>query len=133
MDDLFSREWQDLAGRVGGPMTFRLILQPAVATFLAVRAGWKDAREARDTFFWAVLRDRSHRVYLLEQGWKDVGRLFVLALLMDVTYQLIVLHWVYPGEMVVVAIVLALVPYLAVRGPTNRIARRCFSRDGRGC
>ncbi len=51
MEYLFSREWDDLAGRVGGPMTFRLILQPTVATILAVRAGFRDARAGRAAFF----------------------------------------------------------------------------------
>src|SRR5262249_13731384 len=124
MDYLFSREWHDLAGRVGGPMTFRLILQPAVAILLAIRAGLKDARANRTAFFLAVVVDPVHRDYLLRQGWKDVGRLFILAMLTDVIYQLIVLHWVYPGEMLVVATLLAVVPYLMLRGPVNRIARR---------
>ena len=128
MDYLFSREWQDLMGRVGGLMTFRLILQPTVAIFLAIRSGLTDARESRAAFFWAVIVEPDHRAYLLQQGWKDVGRVFVLALLMDVIYQLLVLHWIYPGEMLVVAILLAIVPYLLLRGPTNRIARRALKR-----
>ena len=45
MDDLLARVWENLVGRVGGPMTFRLILQPTMAVFLAIRAGLKDARE----------------------------------------------------------------------------------------
>jgi hypothetical protein len=49
---------------------------------------------------------------------------FVLALVLDVVYQVLVLHWVYPGELLVVATLLALVPYLIVRGPANRIAAR---------
>jgi hypothetical protein len=132
MNYLFSREWNDLVGRVGGPMTFRLILQPAVAIFLAIRAGLKDAREGRTAFFWAVIQDPRHRAYLLEQGWKDVGRLFILAMLMDAIYQLIVLRWIYPGEMLVVAILLAIVPYLLVRGPTNRIAGRVPKQQHEG-
>jgi hypothetical protein len=131
MDYLFSREWHDLLNRVGGPMTFRLILQPAVAIFLALRAGWRDAREVRGAFFWAVVVDPGHRGYLLRQGWKDLGRLFILALAMDVIYQLTVLHWVYPGEMFVVATVLAVVPYLVVRGPANRIARHVQKQQPR--
>ena len=39
-------------------------------------------------------------------------------------YQFIEQRWVYPGEAVLVAIILAIVPYLLIRGPVNRIARR---------
>src|SRR5262245_545425 len=122
MDHLFSREWQDLLARADGFMTFRLMVQPAVAIFLALRAGWEDARAGRPPYDWAVVTDPAHRQYLLRQGWQDVGRVFVLALVLDVIYQVSVLHWVYPGELLVVATLLALVPYLLVRGPVNRIA-----------
>jgi hypothetical protein len=50
---------------------------------------------------------------------------FILAVVLDVVYQLIEHRWVvYPGEAVLVAIILAIVPYLLLRGPVNRIARR---------
>jgi hypothetical protein len=128
MDHLFSREWQDFLGRADGFMTFRLIVQPAVATLLALRAGLMDAREGRTPFGWAVVSDPAHRQYLLRQGWQDVGRVFLLALVLDVIYQVIVLHWVYPGELLVVATLLAIVPYLLVRGLANRIAARTRPR-----
>jgi hypothetical protein len=39
-------------------------------------------------------------------------------------YQYIVLRWVHPVEALMVAVVLALVPYLLLRGPINRSSRR---------
>ena len=109
--------------RIGGPMTFRIILQPTMAALLAVRAGIKDAREGRPPYFWAILTDTSQRANLLRQGWGAVGRVFILAVIMDVIYQLIVLRWIHPLELLIVAIVLAVVPYLVIRGPVNRLAR----------
>ena len=44
-----------LVGRLHGPMTFRFIMQPLAASFLAVRAGLKDARERRPPFLWSAL------------------------------------------------------------------------------
>jgi len=50
---------------------------------------------------------------------------FILAIVLDVIYQLIKHRWtVYPGEAALVAIILAIVPYLLIRGPINRIACR---------
>jgi hypothetical protein len=43
---------------------------------------------------------------------------------MDAIYQFIALRWFYPGEAILVTLQLAFVPYLLVRGPANRIARR---------
>src|SRR5215475_8901026 len=124
MTDLIIRWWMNIVGRFGGPMTFRIILQPTMAALLAFRGGLKDAREGRPPYFWAMLTDSANRAELLREGWKAIARVFVLAVVMDVIYQLIVLHWIYPMETLAIAILLAVVPYLFIRGPVNRIARR---------
>ncbi len=43
---------------------------------------------------------------------------------MDAIYQYIVLHRFYLGEALVTVFVLAVLPYLVIRGPVDRIARR---------
>ena len=105
-------------------MTFRLILQPTMAALLAVLAGLKDAREGRPPYLWTLVTDPAQRGDLLRQGWKAITRVFVLAIIMDAIYQWIVLRWIYPGELLIVAILLAVIPYLLIRGPANRISRR---------
>jgi len=122
MKDMLMRVWMNLGGRVGGAMTFRLILQPTMAALLALRAGLKDAREGRPPYLWTVLTDPAHRLDLLREGWKGIARVFFLAVIMDAIYQLIVARWIYPLELVIVAILLAVVPYVLIRGPVNRIA-----------
>jgi hypothetical protein len=124
MDKILERVWENLIGRTSGPMNFRLIMQPAVATFIAIRAGLNDAREGRPAFFWAALSDRAYRPELWQQGRKDVGKVFILAAALDSVYQLIVHRGVYVLELLIVATVLAIVPYVLIRGPVNRIARR---------
>ena len=124
MDKILERLWDNLIGRISGPLNFRLIIQPAVATFIAIRAGLNDAREGRPAFFWAALSDRAYRPELLQQGRKDVGKVFILAAALDSVYQLIVHRGVYVLELLIVATVLAIVPYVLIRGPVNRIARR---------
>jgi len=129
VEEMLARMWDGLVARVGGPMTFRVILQPTMATLLAVRAGLKDAREGRPPYLWTILTDPSQRAGLIREGWKACARVFFLAIIIDVIYQWIVQRWVYPGELIVVAIVLALVPYLLIRGPVNRVARRLGRRE----
>lgn len=51
-----------------------------------------------------------------------MGKIFVVALVMDTVYQLIVFHWIYATEAIVTAVILALVPYILLRGPINRLA-----------
>src|SRR5215467_12612271 len=121
--EILTRVWQNLIGRFAGPMSLRLILQPAVATILAIRAGLRDARQNRLPFFWAILRHPSRRRELLQQGWKDVGKVFIVATILDVVYQLIVHRGVYVLELLITAVALAIVPYVLIRGPVNRIAK----------
>jgi hypothetical protein len=129
MDETLARMWDNLFGRIGGPLTFRLILQPLVAASLAIRAGLDDARAGRPAYFWALLSDPAQRRARLHEGWADVAKVFVLALGIDVVYQTIVQRWVYPGEALIVAFLLAFVPYLLLRGPVARIARSVARRS----
>ena len=124
MDDLLSRIVADLVDRVSGPMKFRLILQPLMAAFFAIRSGLKDAKENKPPYFWALFTDARHRTEMIREGWKSVGRIFILGIVLDAVYQFIVLRWLYPVEALLVAAILALIPYLLIRGSVNRIARR---------
>jgi hypothetical protein len=123
MDDPLTRLWSDLIGRLTGPMTFRLILQPVMATIFACRDGMTDARTGQAPYLWTIFSDPQERSRLITDGWKHIGRVVILAILMDVAYQLIVFRWVYPGEVLVVAIVLAALPYALLRGLITRFAR----------
>jgi hypothetical protein len=123
MDELLARIWEHLMGRVSGPMSFRLVLQPTVAVILAVRAGLQDARTGSAAYGWAVLTDSVHRQALLREGWKAIAKVFLLAIVLDVVYQIVALRWIYPGEAVLVAFLLACVPYLLLRGIVNRLMR----------
>ena len=125
MDDffLFTRFSDDLLGRLSGPLTFRLILQPAMAIYYGLRDGLRDAREGQPLYFRSVVTEPARRRALLLEGAKAVGRVLGLAVVMDVAYQLLVFHWVYPFETIVVVLLLAFVPYLLVRGAANRVLR----------
>jgi hypothetical protein len=123
MDEILTRFMENLVGRVSGPMKFRMLLQPLMAISFAFRDGRKDAREGKPPYGWALFTNSGHRRDMLREGWKSVGKIFILALVLDAVYQYIVLKWFYLTEALVVACVLALVPYLLLRGPINRVFR----------
>ena len=124
MDNIWIRVGTQLLARVSGPMKFRLVLQPCMAAFFAVRTGLADARAGKSPYFWCLLTDPRQRAEMIKDGWKSVGRVFILALVLDAVYQIIVLHFVYVGEAVIVAFVLAILPYLILRGLVTRVARK---------
>ncbi len=133
MEELIARVIKHLHGRIDGFMAFRFILQPIVAAFIAIRAGRKDARTHRPAFFWALFTDPTHRKELLHRGWHDVAKLFFFAVVLDLIYQIVVFHWIYPIESLIVAACLAIFPYLLIRGPVSRSLRqRAAWARGRG-
>jgi len=123
MDHMLTRVATQMVARVSGPLKFRLLLQPTMASILAIRSGLADARAGKPPYFWALLWDSGHRDEMLKDGWKSIGKVFILALLLDVVYQVLVLHFVYLGEAIIVAFLLAIVPYVILRGPVARLAR----------
>jgi hypothetical protein len=127
MDEYLGHVWEHLGGRIGGPLTMRFVLQPLVAMCVAVRSGIADGREGRPPYGWAVITDKGRRRELLLEGWKSVARIFVVAVVLDVIYQVMVFGWVYPSEALVVAFTLSCVPYVLLRGPAGRLSR-WFSR-----
>jgi hypothetical protein len=118
--DILQRIVENIFGRLDGPLHFRFILQPLIAIIFAVMDGLKDAKTGQPAYFWAIVYNPEHRKELLHSGWKHVGKIFIIASVLDIVYQLKVFHRIYPGELLIVAFVLAIVPYLLVRGPVNR-------------
>lgn len=124
MDEIWMRIVENMTDRVSGPLKFRLLVQPVMAVIFAIRSGLLDAKSGKPPYFWALATSPEHRGDMLKDGWKSVGKVFLLALILDVVYQIIVQRFVYPGEAIVVALALAILPYLLVRGLVTRIARK---------
>ena len=119
--EMLNRGVEQLLGRAGGPLHFRLFIMPLVVTFLAIRAHQRDVREGRPVFLGAFLRNPVERRRLLRSGLKDFGRIFVVACVLDLTYQILVFRTFYPIQMLIVAVACAIVPYFLIRGPITRI------------
>lgn len=112
-----------LMARLHGPMSLRLLLQPAVAVFLAIRDGRRDARDGRPPYFWGLLSGSGNRRDMLQSGWKSLCKVFLIAIVLDLVFQGIVLHAFYPVRALIAGVILAVIPYLLVRGPIDRLIR----------
>jgi hypothetical protein len=118
----FARIVEDLVSRLDGPLHFRLVVQPLVAAFFAIRDGRKDAREGRAAFRLFTRPEQRHEVLL--SSWKSLGKVFIIAVILDAIYQFLELRWFYPGEALLVALILAVLPYFLLRGTVNYFSRR---------
>jgi hypothetical protein len=107
----------------------RLFVQPLVASLIAVRDARADARTGRGAYLWSVISDSAHRRYLLQEGWQDISKVFVLACVLDLAYQWLEWHALRPLQALLTATVLAVVPYILLRGPINRLWQVCAKRS----
>jgi len=119
--DMLPPFWDEIWARTEGPLHFRFFLQPAVAIFLAVRDGHRDAVSGRMPYLQDILYNPDVRAPQLKEGFRAVARVMVLGVVMDAVYQLLVIKAFRPLEMLVVVFLLAFVPYVLMRGPARRI------------
>jgi hypothetical protein len=68
--DLLSRLIASLAGRLDGPMMFRLIAQPMAAVLIAARDGWRDLFTP-GRLISGRSRAIAHLRERLRDGWRD--------------------------------------------------------------
>ena len=122
-DELLSRFWLEIGARPRGPMAFRFFLQPAFATFFACRDGIRAARKGNPAYLWALFSWSGHRHELLREGWRSVGRIFMMAVAIDLIYQAFVFRGLRPLQALFIGLVLGVLPYVLLRGPVNRVAR----------
>jgi hypothetical protein len=131
MDDLWLRITENLSDRVSGPMHLRFLLQPIMATLLAIRSGLKDAKAGRPPYFWSLIfhpYDPSRRREMIKDGWQSVSKLCFAALALDLIYQFIALPSFYLRHAIIVAFLLVIAPYLILRGAVTRLASRFMTR-----
>ena len=107
--DTIARGWDNFVDRLGGPMSFRFLMQPAMAIFFAVRAGLNDARQNNPTFLGCALSNPSSWRARMRLSWKDVGAVFIIAVILDAIYQVVVHPGIFALELLITATVLSLI------------------------
>lgn len=122
MDELFRIE-TDLLGRLTGPFAFRFVLQPLMAAVFALRDGLRDARLDHPPYLKTLIAAPAERRHLIGEAWRAIGRVVVLGVLMDVAYQVIVFKRFYPFELLDMVLLLAVAPYMLLRGPVAAVVR----------
>lgn len=128
MEDFITRFFDNLGLKFDGPMKLRFIMQPLVSLIFAVRSGLRDSKSGKIFYFQGLITGKVERRDLLKEGWRDVGKLFIMALLLDIIAQLIILKTVYPFEALLTAVILAFIPYVIFRGLVNRFIH-FFKKD----
>ena len=126
--DIHRRFWADIFERVDGPMSFRFYLQPTMALIAAVPDGIRDTRLGHKSFFWSAWWDKGASAGRLREGLASIARVMLLGISMDVIYQFKALDRFYPVEALMMALLLAVVPYFVFRWIVERAASWWFAR-----
>jgi hypothetical protein len=127
--DFLGTVWAEITARPSGPFAFRFYFQPFMAAFFAVRDGVQDARRGRPPYLQTLFKEKSQRRALIREAWAAIGKVFILAIVLDFVYQVVVIRAVRPLEGLFIAVLLAIVPYALLRGPVNRVARHFHPRS----
>jgi hypothetical protein len=120
--EILSRGVEQLLGRASGPLHLRLVIMPTVVTILAIRAGLRDARKGQPSFLWGIITDPAQRRKRLVAGWKDITRIFIIAIVLDTAYQIMVLREFHVVQALIVAVACAMVPYILFRSSATLLA-----------
>jgi hypothetical protein len=120
--EVIHRIWIQILERPVGPLKFRFILQPAMAAVAALRDGRRDARTNRAPYVRTLLLEPAKRIGLANEGLNATAKIIIVGILMDVVYQFLVLKYFHPTEALIVALLLAYLPYVILRGLVTRIA-----------
>ena len=126
--------WENLVARTSGPLYLRFYLDPAICILYAVRAAIRDAKKHVPPYLFRILVTSKQRKAIVLEGWKDIGRVFMIAVMVDIIYQFVMIfafektNKFYPLESFIVSLVLTLVPYVLVRGPLNRLIGKYYIR-----
>ena len=124
---MLRQAWEDFVARTTGPLNFRFFLQPALVIAMALRAGRRDAREGRRPFLAAFFTNSAARPALILDLMRDVRNVVLMGAVMDAVYQYLVHRGVHPLELLFTVTLLAVVPYILLRGPAARLFRRFTS------
>jgi len=113
---------QGIVARVTGPMSFRFMLQPAVAILLGVRDGLADAKAGTPPFIYDLLFSPKDRSRDLKSALKSLLKPIVVATILDCIAQYLIFKHVRLIPALLVGTLVMGLPYALARGITNRIA-----------
>lgn len=114
----------ELVERFNGPMSARLLIQPAIACFFAVRDGVRDARDGAPPYLYALAFRSGERRARISGAWASAGKVAIMAFVLDCVFQYVADGAVRVIEAVFMAFLLCALPYTLLRGPASRVMRR---------
>lgn len=105
---------------MAGPLSLRLLLQPCIAALFAWRDGQADAASGADPYLKRIFSQPDARRDTIASAWGSIGKVMVVAFVLDTLFQLGVGQDVLFRQSAFMAVLLCAVPYTLLRGPAAR-------------
>src|SRR5438128_9965455 len=101
--DMVARGWENFVARPRGPLNLRFIIQPTLASIIALRAALKDANAGQPAYLWAVLTNSDYLKLFLHGGLKDLRIQSGVGTALDVADQVTIPLPIYPVDVLLPA------------------------------
>lgn len=130
MQDIPTTVLDNLVARLIGEMSFRFILQPAIAIFLGIRDGLMDAKAGTPPFIADLIFNPKNRERQLKSAFHRLLTPIIVATVLDAIAQHLIFGRINPLGAVIVGTLVMGLPYALARGVSNRIATGLRNRNG---
>ena len=130
MQHLSTNVLDKIVARLTGEMSFRFILQPAIAVFLGIRDGLMDAKAGTPPFIADLIFSPKDRDRQLKSAFHRLLTPIIVSTVLDAIAQHLIFGHINPLGAVLVGTFVMGIPYALARGVTNRIASGLRSRNG---
>ena len=129
MQHLSTSVLDKIVARLTGAMSFRFILQPAIAVFLGIRDGLMDAKAGTPPFIADLIFNPKDRDRQLKSAFHRLLTPIIVATVLDAIAQHLIFGHINPLGAVLVGTFVMGIPYALARGVSNRIASGRRSRN----
>ena len=119
-----------IAERLTGAMSFRFMLQPAIAIILGIRDGLMDAKAGTPPFIADLIFYPKDRKRQLKSAFHRLLTPIIVATVLDAIAQHLIFGHINPVGALIVGTFVMGIPYALARGITNRIATGLRNRKG---
>jgi hypothetical protein len=120
----FDQIVNNIIATITGPLGFRFILQPTVAILLAIRDGRIDAQLKKAPFLFDSITNPTHRRTNIRSALRSILTSIIVGIITDAIAQHLIFHQVRIVSAVFVGCIVISLPYLIMRGLTNRICSK---------
>jgi hypothetical protein len=83
VEAIAQRTWVNLVSCPSRQFGLRFLIQPAMATILAIRGGLKNARTGCSPYFWTIVARPEKRGGRVREGFAATWKVIVMALMID--------------------------------------------------